>query len=68
MEPGASNAVNHGVSCDSENSVGRALGRMAVDGASIVERAILEMFLTLDDEGRMRVFEALAKLTEAGVS
>jgi hypothetical protein len=63
MKPDSEDAVNHSVSCDSENIEGRVLGRIAIDGTE----AVLEMFLTLDKEARRRVFETLAEWMEEDV-
>ena len=48
-----SSTVNYGVSCDSKDSVSEKASESA-------QRAILEIFLTLDGEGRRAIIEKLA--------
>jgi hypothetical protein len=61
LETHDENPINHDVSCDSENSVSKNVSQS-------VQREILEMFLTLDDEAQRWTFEMLAKFMREEVS
>ena len=64
LELKSPDTVNSRVLCDSENLLGLKNG---LDGApATIEERILEMFLTLDEEGRREVFRVLKGVLEEG--